>query len=77
LNISSSNRYHSYKIYCIDNFSIKMGSFRKFDLFLFQKIPFKVYFRFVPNKFEVEILAYSNKAKQTTMTKRMERLYDN
>ena len=37
----------------------------------------RIYYRFVPNKFEVKILAYSNKAKQTTITKRMERLYDN
>ena len=37
----------------------------------------RIYYKFVPDKFEVEILAYSNKAKQTTMTKRMERLYDN
>ena len=37
----------------------------------------RIYYRFVPNKFEVEILAYSNKAKQTSITKRMERLYDN
>lgn len=37
----------------------------------------RVYYRFVPDKFEVEILAYSNKAKQTGITKRMENLYDN
>ena len=37
----------------------------------------RIYYRFVPNKFEVEILAYSNKAKQTSITKKMERLYDN
>ena len=37
----------------------------------------RIYYRFVPNKFEVEILAYSNKAKQTSITKRMERLYEN
>ena len=37
----------------------------------------RIYYRFVPNKFEVKILAYSNKAKQTSITKRMERLYDN
>ena len=37
----------------------------------------RVYYRFVPDKFKVEILAYSNKGKQTPITKRMERLYDN
>ena len=37
----------------------------------------RIYYRFVPNKFEVEILSYSNKAKQTSITNRMERLYDN
>ena len=37
----------------------------------------RIYYRFVPNKFEVEILGYSNKAKQTSLTKRIERLYDN
>ena len=37
----------------------------------------RIYYRFVPNKFKVEILAYSNKGKQTAITKRMERLYDN
>jgi hypothetical protein len=30
----------------------------------------RIYYRFVPNKFEVEILAYSNKAKQSPITKR-------
>ena len=35
------------------------------------------YYRFVPDKFKVEILAYSNKGKQTAITKRIERLYDN
>ena len=37
----------------------------------------RVYYKFVPDKFKVEILAYSNKSKQTAITKRMERLYDN
>ena len=37
----------------------------------------RIYYKFVPDKFEVEILAYSNKAKQTSFTKRMERLYEN
>jgi len=37
----------------------------------------RIYYKFVPNKFEVEILGYSNKAKQTSLTKRIERLYDN
>jgi hypothetical protein len=37
----------------------------------------RIYYRFVPDKFEVEILAYSNKAKQTPITKRMKKLYDN
>ena len=37
----------------------------------------RIYYKFVPDKFEVEILAYSNKGKQTIITKRMERLYDN
>lgn len=37
----------------------------------------RIYYKFVPDKFEVEILAYSNKGKQTSITKRMERLYDN
>ena len=32
--------------------------------------------RFVPDKLEVQILAYSNKAKQTSLTTRMENLYD-
>ena len=36
-----------------------------------------IYYKFVANKFEVEILGYSNKAKQTSLTKRIERLYDN
>lgn len=36
-----------------------------------------IYYKFVPDKFEVDILAYSNKGKQTSITKRMERLYDN
>ena len=36
----------------------------------------RIYYRFVPEKFELEILAYSNKAKQTRLTNRMERLYD-
>jgi hypothetical protein len=36
----------------------------------------RVYYRFVADKFEVEILAYSNKAKQTPITNRMENLYD-
>ena len=35
------------------------------------------YYKFVPDKFEVEILAYSTKGKQTSITKRMKRLYDN
>lgn len=34
------------------------------------------YNRFVPDKLEVQILAYSNKAKQTSLTTRMENLYD-
>ena len=37
----------------------------------------RIYYKFVPDQFEVEILAYSNKAKQTSITNRMERLYDN
>lgn len=36
----------------------------------------RIYYRFVPDEFEVEILAYSNKAKQTSITTRMEKLYD-
>ena len=36
----------------------------------------RVYYRFIPDKFEVEILAYSDKAKQTPVTNRMENLYD-
>ena len=37
----------------------------------------RIYFKFVPDKFKVEILAYSNKAKQTGLTNRMENLYGN
>ena len=37
----------------------------------------RIYFRFVPDKYEIEILAYSNKHLQTEITTRMENLYDN
>ena len=37
----------------------------------------RIYYRFVPGQQKVGILAYSNKAKQTSLTTRMVKLYDN
>ena len=37
----------------------------------------RIYYRFVPGEQKVEILAYSNKAKQASLTTRMIKLYDN
>ena len=37
----------------------------------------RIYYKFVPDQFEVEILAYSNKDKQTSITNGMDILYDN
>ena len=37
----------------------------------------RIYYKLVPDKFEVQILAYSNKARQTSLSKRMKRLYEN
>lgn len=37
----------------------------------------RVYYRFVPGEHKIEILAYSNKSKQTSITDRMVNLFDN
>ena len=37
----------------------------------------QIYYKFVPGEFKVQILAYSDKNKQTLITNRMVKLYEN